>query len=182
MKLYLLCAAIFFLVAPLTGLTLDDLTRQDTSGLLERLVAARMKARGINRHLFTERFDLRMQTVYTFGLSVSVAGAALLLGLLFRRRKQPLGAHVVFALHYVAFLYLAAILVGVVGRSLALSPIVNLAFAYAVIGPYLVLALRRVYAEPLSATLLKAGVLALLTLVLDSAVNLSAVLVTIVLV
>ena len=182
LKLYLLCAAFFFLMAPLAGLTLDDLTRQDSTGLFERLTVARMKARGIDRALFTERFDFRLQTVYTFGLSVSVAGAALLLGLLFRRPKQPFGAHVVFAVHYVAFLYLAAILAGVVARGLATHPMVSLAIGYAVVGPYLVMALRRVYGEPLLRTLLKAGVILVLTLVLDSVVNVAAFLLTIVLV
>ncbi len=81
-----------------------------------------------------------------------------------------------------AFLYLAAILVGVVARSLAMPLMANIAFAYAVIGPYLVLALRRVYAEPLSRTLLKAAVLALLTFVLDSVVNAAAILLTMMLV
>jgi Protein of unknown function (DUF3667) len=181
-KLYLLCAAIFFLMAPLAGLTLDDLTRQDTTGLFERLTVSRMQARGIDRALFAERFDLRLQTVYTFGLSVSLAGAALLLGLLFRRQKSPFGAHVVFALHYVAFLYLAAILVGVVTRVLAMPPLVNLALGYGVAGPYLVLALRRVYGEPLLRTLLKAVVILLLTAVLDSVVNVAAFLLAIVLV
>jgi hypothetical protein len=182
LKLYLVCAAIFFLVAPSAGFTLDDLTRQDTTGLLERLAAARMKARGIDRRLFAERFDLRLQTVYTVGLSVSVIGTALLLSLLFRRRKQPFGAHLVFALHYVAFLYLAAMVIGILGRRVAMSPVVNIALAYAIIGPYLVLALRRVYAEPLSRILLKAGLLALLTFVLDSVVNAAAILVTMVIV
>ena len=182
LKLYLLCAAIFFLVAPVAGLTLDDLVRQDSTGLLERVVSARMKARGLDRPLFAERFDFRLQTVYTFGLSVSVVGASLLLSLLFRRHRQPFGAHLVLALHYVAFLYLAAILVGVAGRSFAMPPMGSIAFAYAIIGPYLVLALRRVYAEPMSRTLLKAAVLALLTFVLDTAVNAAAILLTIVLV
>ena len=59
---------------------------------------------------------------------------------------------------------------------------VNLALAYAVIGPYLVMALRRVYGEPLLRTLLKAGVILLLTFVLDSVVNVAAFLLTIVLV
>jgi hypothetical protein len=182
LRLYLLCAAMFFLAAPLAGFTLDDLTRQDTTGLLERVTTARMKAKGIDRPLFAERFDLRLQTVCTLGLSVSVAGAALLLRLLFRRHRQPFGAHVVFALHYVAFLYLAAIVLGIAGRSLAIPPMVNVALVYAIVGPYLVLALRRVYGERLSRTLLKAGVIALLTLVLDSIVNVAAVLLTIVLV
>jgi hypothetical protein len=58
----------------------------------------------------------------------------------------------------------------------------NLAFAYAIIGPYLVLALRRVYGEPLGRTLLKTFVLVLLTTVIDTVVNISALLLTIALV
>jgi hypothetical protein len=62
--------------------------------LVENLVTARMKTLGMDRALFAERFDLRLQTVYTFGLSVSVVAAALLLALLFRGRKRPFGARV----------------------------------------------------------------------------------------
>ena len=181
-KVYLLCAAIFFLLAPLSGLTFDALTREETTGLLERLASARMKARGMDRTLFAERFDFRLQTVYTFGLSISLVAVALLLSMLFRRRRRPFGAHVVFALHYVGFLYFAGLLVGVARRIFAMPPLLNVAFAYVIIGPYLVLALRRVYAEPLPRTLLKAVVLAALTLAIDSAVNLAALLLTMMLV
>jgi hypothetical protein len=70
----------------------------------------------------------------------------------------------------------------VVTRSLALRPMLSLLFAYVLIGPYLVLALRRVYREALPRILLKAGVMALLTLVIDSIVNALALLATIVIV
>ena len=89
--------------------------------------------------LFAERFDFRLQTVYTFGLSISLVAVALLLSMLFRRRRRPFGAHVVFALHYVAFLYSAGLLVGVARRIFAMPPLLNVAFAYVIIGPYLVL-------------------------------------------
>ena len=48
MKVYFVCAAIFFLAAPLAGFTLPSLIADDRSGELLRLVAARAAARGID--------------------------------------------------------------------------------------------------------------------------------------
>jgi hypothetical protein len=182
LKVYLLCAAIFFFAAPLAGLTFESLTERDRSGLLQKLASSRMQAKSMDRALFAERFDLRLQTVYTFGLSVSVLAAAVLLALLFRRQRRPLGAHVVFALHYVAFLYLAAILVGGIALWLRLEAAASIALAYVVIGPYLILSLRRVYEESIGRILAKAAVLAIATFLIDSIVNAAAVLLTLLIV
>jgi hypothetical protein len=84
----------------------------------------------------------------------------------------------VFALHYVAFLYLAAIAVGALSRGLSASPVVGLAMAYAFVSPYLALSLRRVYAEPPGRTVLKALVLLAVTFVVDNIVNALAMLLT----
>lgn len=178
LRLYLLCAAIFFLAAPIAGFTLDTIVRQDRNNILAPLVDGRLKATGLDRALFTERFDLRLQTVYTVSLSVSVAAVAALLSVFFRRQRRPFGAHIVFALHYVAVLYLAAIVVGVITHSASMPSVVSLAIAYAVLGPYLVIALRRVYAEPLGRTLLKSLLFFLVTFVVDAVVNFSAFMLT----
>ncbi len=178
LKLYLLSAAIFFLAAPLAGFTLEALLQHDSRGQLEALVAARQQARSLDRALLAERFDQRLQTVYTLALSVSVAVVALLLRQLFRGQRRPFGAHVVFALHYVAFLYLAAIAVGAVSRGLSAPPLAGLAMAYALVSPYLALSLRRVYEEPLGRTVLKALLILAVTFVVDNIVNALAMLLT----
>jgi hypothetical protein len=182
LKVYLLCAAIFFLAAPLAGFTLEAFMAQDRSGQFEQLAMARMKARGIDRPLFAERFDLRLQTSYTIGLGASVVATALFLLLLFRSREPRLGAHVVFALHYVSFLFLVAPVVGVSTRALDLSTLPSLAISYTIVAPYAFFALRRTYGESAGRTSWKTAVLLALTLVVDSVVNAGAFLLTLALV
>ena len=91
MKVYFVCAAIFFLAAPIAGFTLPSLIADDRSGELLRLVAARASARGIDPAVFSQRFDLRLPSVYTLALGSGVIAVALMLQLLFRR-GLPFGA------------------------------------------------------------------------------------------
>jgi hypothetical protein len=171
---YFLCATIFFLAAPIAGFNFEAFMHQDNRGVFRQIVEARMKARQMDEALFAERFNLRFQTVYTLGLRVSIASATLLLALLYRRQRRPFGAHAVFGLHYVGFLYLAAIAIGALSRALTLRPGGTLLLAYVLIGPYLVIALHRVYAQPIGRTLAKALVLAGVGFIVDGTVNLAA--------
>lgn len=182
LKLYFACAAIFFLLAPVSGFTLDRLLQADRGGTLTTLVERTQTAKGLTPERFEDRFDLRFQTVYTVSLFVSVVGGALMLALLFRRQRRPFGAHVVFELHYVSFLYLATIILGFVLRFAPPNPALNLTLTMAALAPFLAFALKRVYAEPWRATLLKTAAMLLFGFVLDNIVNLGALLVTLALV
>jgi len=182
LKLYFVCAALFFLAAPFIGFDLDSVLRQDSTGLLKQLTEQRMAAKQLSADLFEARFDLRLQTVYTLGLAVSVAATALFLSGLFLRQRRLFAAHLVFAVHYVSFLYLAAVGLGALTRVAQIPPIYTLPLAYMVIAPYLFLALRRVYGESRGRSLWKTMVLLTVTLIVDTIVNLSAVLITMMLV
>ena len=92
-KLYFVAAAVFFFAAPFVGFTLGDLMAQDSTGALSQMINQRISERQLAPDLFAERFNLRLQTVYTFALAVSVVSAALLLKALYRRRT--LGEHLV---------------------------------------------------------------------------------------
>ena len=92
LKVYLVCAALFFFSAPWAGFTLDELVRNDASGGLGALVVARAAARGIDPAHFAGRFDLRVQSVYTLSLGLGVIATALLLQLISRRRHAPFAA------------------------------------------------------------------------------------------
>lgn len=162
MKLYFVCAAIFFLAAPLAGFTLPSLIAGDRSGELLQLVAARAAARGIDPASFNQRFDLRLPSVYTLALGSGVIAVAVLLQLLFRR-GMPFGAHVVFALHYFAFLYLVTAIAGS-SRRLGLMDDVAAGAAIALIVPYVFIALKRVYPGSIPWLLLKSAVVILVTL------------------
>ena len=58
-KVYLICAALFFLSAPLAGFRLVSLIESDRSGTVARLAAARVADDDPGRPLFNARFDVR---------------------------------------------------------------------------------------------------------------------------
>jgi hypothetical protein len=177
LKLYLACAAIFFLCAPFVGCTLEDLLADDTGGALKSLVTAEVARTGLTPDHFAERFNLRFQTVYTLLLFVAMLGSAMMLALLFRRQQRPFGTHVVFELHYVSFLYLSFIAIGLAHRPFPPNPLLSILLAFAVLGPYMFMALRRVYGEPAWRTLWKTGVMLLFAGVFDNLMNFVALMV-----
>lgn len=179
LKLYLAAAAVFFLSAPFAGFTLADMLATDTTGSLETMIAAALATKDMDRAVFVERFDVRFQSVYTAGLFLSVFACALMLALLFRGQRRPFGAHVVFELHYVAFLYLFTIVFGVAAGWLGfIGTLAALAAGMAFVLPYLFLAVRRVYGESNARTAWKVAVLFLFAFAFDNFVNLMTVVVT----
>ena len=86
-----------------------------------------------------------------------------------------------FALHFIALSYLITILAGL-GRMLGLSVDVTAAAGYALIVPYLAVALKRVHRESIVAILLKTTVLFLLIAVLNNVANMAAIRITLALV
>ena len=180
-KVYLACAAMFFLAAPTAGFTLASMLEADQSGTLSRLVSARAAARGLATPLFNARFDIRVQSVYPIALGAAAVVIALLLQWLFRKQRRPYGAHLIFALHFVALTYLVTILAGV-SRMIGLSIDVAAAAGYGLIVPYLILALKRVYAESTGIIVLKAASVLLLTAVLNNLASFAAIRMTLALV
>jgi hypothetical protein len=180
-KIYLVCAAIFFLLAPVAGFTLASMLDSDPSSVLSGLVSARASEVGLDPSAFNARFDVRVQTVFTIILGVVALVVALALQLLFRREARPYGAHLIFALHYVAVMYLITVAAGG-SRRLGLSGEAAALGAYALIVPYLILALRRVYSESTGLVLLKAAALCLLTIVLNGLADYVAIRLTLTLV
>jgi hypothetical protein len=173
-KVYLLCAALFFLAAPVAGFTLASMIADDPSGDLGQQVAARAAERGIDRSLFEARFDVRIQSIYTIAVGAGAIVIALMLQALFRGKRQPYGVHLVFALHYVSFMYLVTIVAGT-GHAMGLSTNAVVLSAYLVIATYIILALPRVYADGRWAILWRAGVLLVLTLAVNAFASLAAI-------
>jgi hypothetical protein len=163
LKLYFVCAAIFFLASPWVGFSLTALIERDHTGELGRLVAARVAERGLDLAAFTRRFDSRVQTVYTLGTTLCVLFSAALLQLLSRRTGRPFGMHLIFALHYLSVLFLVAVLSGVAIRQLHVPFAVAVSVTYVLLGVYLYVALRRVYGDAVGWALLKTGALLALT-------------------
>ena len=179
-KIYLVCAAIFFLSAPVAGFRVESMIVSDQSGDLGRLVSARASEVGLDRPLFAARFDIRVQTVYTIIFGATALVFALMLQLLYRK-GQPYGAHLIFALHYISFMYLVTIAAGL-SRTIGLSIDAGALIGYAVIMVYAIVALKRVHSESMRRTLLKGATLLLLTLVLNAFANFIAIRITLALV
>ena len=99
-----------------------------------------------------------------------LAGAAML-ALLFRRQRRPFGTHVVFELHYMSFLYLIFIALGLALRPFPPNPLLSILSVLAVLGPYMFMALRRVYGDGAGRTLWKTVVMILFALVFDNLMN-----------
>jgi len=179
-KIYFVCAAIFFLAAPWAGFNLGSLIEHDPSGTLLTRVSAQMAVRGLDRPQFEARFDLLLRSIYTIsGVSASVLGLALVLQGLYRRR--PFGAHVIWPLHVDSFQYLVTILAGAT-RQFGTSDGVASTIVLTLIGPYLVLALKRVSGGTPVAIAVKAGALVIATLATNYLTDQLAIWVTLLLV
>lgn len=153
----------------------------DQSGILRSLVSARVAERGLGLPFFQARFDVRVQSVYTITLGAVAIIFALLLQLLFRKKRWPYGAHLIFALHYVSFMYLLTIVSGI-SRAMGLSIDAAASAGYALMVPYLILALKRVYLESTGVALWKAAALLILTVALNGFANFAAIRLTLALV
>ena len=181
LKLYFLAAALFFVIAPrVTDFTFERQMALDSDGEFRTLVEARMAETRMSRALFAERFNARLQTIYTLTPILGVLSATLVLRMLFGRRYPWLGPHVVFALYYVAFMFGVLLLIHGLNDWLQganLNLLLGLQFAVAV--PYLFVALRRVYGEPPGRTLWKTVTLLALTFLIDAPINVAAMLVSV---
>jgi hypothetical protein len=173
-KVYLVCAAIFFLSAPLAGFTLASLIESDRSGTVGRLTSARVADNDPQRPLFNARFDVRVQSVYTIAVGIEAILLAAMLQWLFRKQQWPYGAHLVFSLHFVAFMYLLTIGAGI-AHTLGASTDLAATAGYVFLVPYLVVALKRVYPASIASILLKAGALTVLVVSLNGLANFVAI-------
>src|SRR4029077_15402983 len=105
---------------------------------------------------------------------ISAIAVALVLRLLYRRGRWEWGAHIVFALYYVAFLYLASLVAGgLYAATGTRQPALFAAILYAMLVPYAFLALERVYGGGSRVVMRKTVLLLLLTFLLDIPVNIA---------
>jgi hypothetical protein len=97
------------------------------------------------------------------------------------RMPQCASSHLIFALHYVSFMFLVTVASGLTRRA-GFSIDVAVLGGYAVILPYLFLALKRVYAERAVAIGWKGTILILVTIALNKFASFVAIRVTLALV
>lgn len=173
LQIYLVCAALFFLAAPMAGFTLGSMIASDQTGELASLVEARTAERGLDPVIVNQRFDVKVKTVYTIALGAGVILMALLLQLLFRA-GLPFGAHLALALHYFSFAYLATAFVGIMHR-LGVFEQAAAGLGVCLIAAYLFVALRRIYAGSKAYILLRWAAVFLLIIALNNLASVIAI-------
>jgi hypothetical protein len=177
LQIYLLAAAVFFLVNTWRPIVAFDtrtravsarLSAMGVSGHMTDAEAARLAARGITVDMFSERFDAIVQGNLPTFMAGSILLFALALHAFYRGRGYSYMAHVVFALHWCAFYLL--LMIG--DRLLPTSGILHdvALIAIFLVGlAYLARALRVVYGQSWRATIAKSvGLMVCFQLVLSA--------------
>jgi len=181
LKVYFLTAALFFIVAPrVTDFTFERQMALDPDGRFRAMVAARLADTHMSPELFAERFNAKLQTIYTITPIFSVLSAALVLRQLFGRKFPWLGPHTAFALYHVAFMFFVWLLLHGLNQALAgIDTNILIGLLFAIVVPYMFVALRRVYGEPSSQTCWKTLAFLAVTFLLDAPINAGAMLLSV---
>ncbi len=176
-QLFLIANVAFFVIQSVThtkvlSSTLEShLHQQDWSGFAQELVSHRLEATQRTLDRFAPLFDQAVVLNAKSLVILMVAPFALLLPLVFLRSRRPLATHVVFALHFYAFLLLlfcvalgiAAIDMLLGGAGLASSRMDNALTVFNLLActGYLYVASGTVYAATGAARVIKSALLAL---------------------
>jgi len=172
LKLYFLAGALFFVIAPRVA---DLQMALDWSSELRSRADARIAETHVSRELFAERYAATVQKVYTLSPIASVLGLTLILRVAYRRQFPWLGPHAVFALYYMAFLYMVALVLHAASNVPTLSsPYVLMAIQFPIVATYMFVSLRRVYGEPPGLTIRKTLLIVVLAFAIDIPINIVA--------
>ena len=176
LKLYFLAGALFFVLAPrVTDFTFEGQMALDWNSEFRNTAEARIAETHVSRELFAERFAATVQKIYTLSPILSVLGLMLILRVVYRRQYPWLGPHAVFALYYMAFLYVVALVVHAANNALdASSPYILMAINLPIVATYMFVSLRRVYGEPAGPTSRKTLLILVLAFAVDIPVNILA--------
>ncbi len=154
--------ALFFLLSSLTDFRLQAMERSDKSGELRHTIDQRAARAGVPRVLYAERVERRFQSVYTLLIALSSIVYAGALAAVHRQARKPWIVHVAAAIHFMCAVFVISLGAFVAGRALGWPYFDNLAAwnaAVNVIGfAYLVLMIRRVYAQAWPKVLAKGAV------------------------
>jgi hypothetical protein len=159
-------------------------TAANPTGWLSRLLDELANARGMPASQFAQEVNSRWQSYISMSQVIYPLFVALTLKLLFRRRSLYFAEHLIFALHVLAFSFLLSALLWPVYALFGLrtstetftaASVLIMAASIVWTGLYLLLAMRRAYAEPWLPAVIKSAVV-FLTYSLTSMVFVYAVL------
>lgn len=112
-RLFLTLFAIQFLAytayEPAAMWDVKKFARFDKAGLLQKMLDQKAAKYGVTVDVWAERVNHRWQKSLSLSQFVTVIGLALVLELVYMRRKRYLVEHLVFAAHYLSFTYLFAL-------------------------------------------------------------------------
>lgn len=148
---------VVFLLSFVTGFGAANFPNQDPSGTLARMTEAAQQQSKVDRLAFMERVDRRFNAIFTAMMTLSIAVFAAMARLTHWRRRESWNVHLVFALHFVAWSFISNLVYFFALRLFGLSltyqaqrgAIGATLFVLILLWQfsYLLLALRRVYAD-----------------------------------
>jgi len=164
-----------------TDFKLNSIAELDTSGQLASIIERTVERTHLARETVVERIEHRFNAFYTMLLTLSVGTYTLLIGVTHRQSRQRWSVHGVFALHYVAWIFLVSVafysLVHLV-RAFHVQSIPGLQLTRTVLAgmvlllatTYLFVAFRKVYGDQPLAAISKGIVVVAIGLVVDNLV------------
>lgn len=149
--------AVFFLLSFVTDFRAANFPKQDASGTLANAISVAAREAKVDEVTFTERVDRRFNGIYTLLVTLSIASSAVLARLTHWRPRERWSVHFVFALHFIAWGFIANLMYYLGMRSFGISVTYDeqlrgvgaVLFALIVLWQYayVLLAFRRVYAD-----------------------------------
>ncbi|MBZ5525288.1 MAG: DUF3667 domain-containing protein [Acidobacteriia bacterium] len=160
LSLFLIASALFLIVSSFVMISAFDVhqaLKADKSGQAEAAFEKLATKKHLPNEVIVDRIQDTVHKAATAAQLANVLAMALLLALLFRGRYFV--EHLVFSLHFLSLIYLATVLISplyaIVARGtwpfIALSVTPKIVFCV-----YLVIGLRRVYLESMTASVVKA--------------------------
>jgi Protein of unknown function (DUF3667) len=160
---------LFFLVK---SKSIFNYTLDTYMGMYEEIILKKQAALGITMNTLAERFNMAIHFEEKEYLIIMVPLFALMLALLFIKRKIPYTAHLVFSLHYYSFLIIFLLVIPYIlrpvqwilnnlhfGFDLTRSEFSFILIIMGVTFIYLLFALKRLYPQNLILTILKSFIL-----------------------
>lgn len=162
-RLFLTLFAIQFLAytayKPAAMWDVQKFARFDKGGKLQQMIDRKAVKHRTTAEEWAERVNHRWQKILSLSQFVTVAGLAVVLKLVYWRRRRYLVEHLVFAAHYLSFTYLFALalwpLYAVIGFELGPTQQAITVVGIAIHLAYLYLAQRRFYGQERGKTALK---------------------------
>jgi hypothetical protein len=171
----------FFLLSFVTDFRLNSIADLDSSGQISSIIERTVERTHLARETVVEKIERRFNAFYTMLLLLSVGAYTLLIGVTHRRSRQPWSVHGVFALHYVAWIFVvsaafysllhllrAVHVLSIPGLQLTRSVLVSMVLLLAT--TYLFVAFRKVYGDQPLAAISKGIVVVAIGLVVDNLV------------